>query len=74
MNAKEPKALIAEICDTGATQEEVAKAMGLTQSSVSKLARGKYKEMRSSAFIGLMEMHQRVVKPARRSAQPKAAA
>ena len=67
MDSKDPKALLAEIRGTGATQEDVAKAMGVTQGSVSKLERGETKDVRSSAFRGLLEMHQRLVVSARKS-------
>lgn len=61
MDSKEPKALLAEIRSAGLTQHDVAKAMGITQGSVSKLERGTTKDVRSSAFRGLLELHQRVV-------------
>lgn len=80
MDSKEPRVLLVEVRRTGMTQNDVAKEIGVTQGSVSKLEKGLIQELRSNAFRKLLELHKRVVKPVQENRQlsqiraPKAAA
>lgn len=49
--------MLADVRLQGLTQAEVAKAIGITQGTISKIERGVTKELRSSAFQRLQKLH-----------------
>jgi transcriptional regulator with XRE-family HTH domain len=67
MDLAEPRALLAEVRLAGLTQSDVAKALVVSQGTVSKLERGKTRELRSGAFRRLVALHRRVLRAATRN-------
>lgn len=59
----EPKTLIADLIAIGWTQSQIAEAVGVGQSQISKLVMGERKEMRSGSWERLKAIHKRGKRP-----------